>query len=127
MIEPAKTILVVEDDRDVREVALAVLEGAGYRVLEAASGDDAYQLLLAHPDLEIDLLFTDVVMPGMNGRALADRIRAKRPEIRVLYTTGYKRGAVAHNMLDRGAAFLPKPFTVEQLAAKVRSTLDAPL
>ena len=64
MIEPAKTILVVEDDRDVREVALAVLEGAGYRVLEAANGDNAYQLLLAHPDMQIDLLFTDVVMPG---------------------------------------------------------------
>ena len=80
MIEPLKTILVVEDDRDVREVALAVLEGAGYRVLEAASGDDAYQLLLAHPEMNIDLLFTDVVMPGrLDGIDLANAACALRP------------------------------------------------
>jgi two-component SAPR family response regulator len=71
------------------------------------------------------LLFTDIVMPGMNGRALADRVKAIRPSVKVLYTTGYTRDAVIHNgMLDRDVAFLPKPFTVDQLAHKVRQTLD---
>src|SRR5258706_10998257 len=80
MIETAKTILVIEDDRDVRELALTVLEEAGYRVLEAASGDDAYRLLLAHPDLRIDALFTDVVMPGrFDGIDIANAARELRP------------------------------------------------
>jgi CheY-like chemotaxis protein len=75
---------------------------------------------------QVHLLFTDIVMPGMNGRALADRIKAARPSVKVLYTTGYTRDAVIHNgMLDRDVAFLSKPFTVDQLAHKVRQTLDA--
>src|SRR3954466_5516892 len=90
MIEPVKTILVVEDDRDVRKVALAVLEGAGYRVLEAASGDEAYQLLLDHPEMQIDLLFTDVVMPGrLDGIDLANAACALRPPLHGLLATGF--------------------------------------
>ena len=71
------------------------------------------------------MLFTAIVMPEMNGRALSDLARAKRPDLKVLYTTGYTRNAVVHNgMLDAGVAFLPKPFTVAQLAIKIRDVLD---
>src|SRR3546814_4004427 len=73
----------------------------------------------------VDLLFTDIVMPDMNGRALADKARESRPELKVLYTTGYTRNAIVHNgMLDADVAFLPKPFTIEQLGTKVRQVLD---
>jgi CheY-like chemotaxis protein len=71
------------------------------------------------------LLFTDIVMPGMSGRQLADRVRAKRPDIKVLYTTGYTPNAIVHNgVLDPGASLLTKPFSIEDLAAKVRKLLD---
>src|SRR6266699_6408238 len=90
MTEPEKTILVVDDDRDVREVALTVLEAAGYSVIEAVSGDDAPRFLLAHPDLRIDLLFTDVVMPGrLDGIDLAHAARLLRPGLRVLLASRF--------------------------------------
>ena len=74
---------------------------------------------------EFDLLFTDIVMPDMNGRKLADEALAQLPELKVLFTTGYTRNAIVHNgMLDPGVAFLPKPLTIEHLARKVRSVLD---
>jgi CheY-like chemotaxis protein len=115
---------VVEDEDQVRGVAVEALKNLGYSVIAAEGPERAIELLdngtVPH------LLFTDVVMPGMNGPALAERIRTKQPAIRVLFTTGYTRGAALYDgILDRGAAFLPKPFTVDQLAAKVRSTLDA--
>jgi signal transduction histidine kinase/CheY-like chemotaxis protein len=119
-----ETVLVVEDEDQVRGVAVEALKNLGYSVIAAEGPERAIELLdngtVPH------LLFTDVVMPGMNGPALAERIRTKQPAIRVLFTTGYTRGAALYDgILDRGAAFLPKPFTVDQLAAKVRSTLDA--
>src|SRR5436853_2719856 len=90
MDEAEKTILVVEDDPEVREVARAGIEGAGYRVLEAATGDDAHRLLLAHPDLRVDVLFTDIVMPGrLDGVDLAIQARALRPDLQVLFSTGF--------------------------------------
>ena len=74
---------------------------------------------------QVTLLFTDVVMPDMSGRQLADRVRGKRPNIKVLYTTGYTRNAIVHNgMLDPGTNLLTKPFSIEELAAKVRKILD---
>jgi CheY-like chemotaxis protein len=107
----------------VRKVTLDVLQDLGYRVESAGSGDEALELLRALP--RIDLLLTDIVMPGMTGRTLADRVLAERPGLRVLYMTGYSRNAVVHNgVLDPGVAFLPKPFTGEQLANKVRQVLD---
>lgn len=125
MIEPAKTILVVEDDRDVRELALTVLEGAGFRVLEAASGDEAYRLLLAHPDLRIDLLFTDVVMPGqLDGVDLAEAAQALRPGLRVLYATGFANLIRANRENDLRGPVLRKPYRPGELRGVIVALLD---
>ena len=116
-------VLVVEDDDRVRHVSVDALRELGYTVMQAP---DAHQALamLATPS-RIDLLFTDVVMPDINGRQLAEQARAARPELKVLYTTGYTRNAIVHNgMLDPGVDCSPKPFTVDQLARKVRQVLD---
>lgn len=125
MIEPAKTILVVEDDRDVREVALAALEGVGYRILDAATGDDAYRLLLAHPDLKIDLLFTDVVMPGrLDGVDLADAARSLRPRLRVLYATGFANLVRANRDRDLQGPVLYKPYRPGELRRAIGALLE---
>ncbi len=126
MNELVKTVLVVEDDRDVREVALAVLEGAGYRVLEAASGEEARRLLLAHPDLRIDALFTDVVMPGeLDGIDLAHAARQQRPELRVLFTTGFA-DLVRHDRDSqlREAMVLRKPYRPAELRQAIGALLE---
>jgi CheY-like chemotaxis protein len=95
----------------------------GYRVVEADGAAAALQRLEEHS--EIALLFTDIVMPDVNGRKLADEARRRRPGLRVLFTTGYTRNAVVHNgILDPGVEMIGKPFTIEQLAAKVREVLD---
>jgi signal transduction histidine kinase/CheY-like chemotaxis protein len=121
-----ETVLVVEDEDRVLSMTVEALKNLGYSVVAASGPEQAIELL--ESGAAPQLLFTDVVMPGMNGHALAARIKDKRPDIKVLYTTGYMRGAVLYDgILDRGAAFLPKPFTVDQLAAKIRSTLDAPV
>ncbi len=119
-----ETILVVEDYDDLREYSSTALGELGYRVLAAANGPDALQLLAAHP--EIRLLFTDVVMPGgMNGRQLADEAQRWHPKLKVLFTTGYTRNAIVHHgRLDAGVELIGKPFTYDQLAAKVRQLLD---
>ena len=120
-----EVVLVVEDDPDVQRLSIDALRYLGYAVLHASSGEEALQVMALNP--RIDLLFTDLVMPGMTGRVLADHATALSPAVRVLYTTGYTRNAVVHNgVLDAGVALLPKPFTVDQLAAKVRDVLDAP-
>ena len=117
-----ETILVVEDEAGVRAFTTEALSELGYTVLAAEGGPAALRILDGHP--EIDLLFTDVVMPDMNGRKLADEARARRPDLKVLFTTGYTRNAVVHNgVLDREVALIGKPFTVEALAEKVRKVL----
>jgi len=119
----AETVLVVEDEDQVRQMSCEALRELGYSVHEACSGEQA----LARFDTldRVDVLFTDVVMRGMTGRELADRLLKRSPALKVLFTTGYTRNAVVHNgVLDAGVAFLPKPFTVEELAAKLRSVLD---
>src|SRR5690242_8462380 len=116
MTEPAKMVLVVDDDREVRELALAVLEGAGYRVLEAASGDEAYRLLLNHPDLRIHVLFTDVVMPGqLDGIDLANAARLLRPELQVLFATGFANLVRPNRDIDMHGAVLRKPYRASEL------------
>ncbi len=120
--EGQNNILVVEDDDEVRRMTVAALEELGYKILEASSARQALDIV--KDGHAIDLLFTDIVMPEMNGRELADQARALKPDLRVLFTTGYTRNAVVHNgMLDAGVVLLSKPFTLEQLALKVRSLL----
>jgi signal transduction histidine kinase len=119
----SEVILVVEDEARVRQMSVQLLHDLGYTVIQASDGKQALAML--ETDVTFDLLFTDVVMPDMNGKQLADRLRELRPGAKVLYTTGYTRNAVIHNgMLDRDVSFLPKPFTIQQLATKVRQVLD---
>jgi PAS domain S-box-containing protein len=119
-----ETILVVEDDEDVRAHTSGALHELGYRVLEAPNGKIALETIDAEP--EIQLLFTDVGLPGgMNGRQLAEAARARRPELKVLFTTGYARNAIVHDgRLDAGVQLVTKPFTYATLAEKLREVLD---
>ena len=118
-----ETILLVEDDERVRLLAVEALRDLGYIVVHAANAERALSQLEAHPD--VTLLFTDIVMPGMNGRKLADLALQSRPGLKLLFTTGFTRNAVVHNgVLDHGVNFLAKPFTIDQLAEKVRVVLD---
>jgi signal transduction histidine kinase len=119
-----ETVLLTEDDPLVRLLARTVLERAGYAVLAAAGGKEALILADDHRG-PIHLLLTDVVMPEMSGRELMHHLAERRPEVKVLYVTGYSEDAVAqHGVLDPGTAFLPKPFTPEVLTRKVREVLD---
>jgi signal transduction histidine kinase/CheY-like chemotaxis protein len=121
-----ETVLVVEDQPEVRKLTLAMLESKGYRLLEAANGNEALSLCERYPE-PIHLLVTDVVMPGMTGRELARLLMALRPSLKTLYTSGYPANAIAHEgVLDPGVAYLPKPFSPAQLAAKVREVLLEP-
>jgi CheY-like chemotaxis protein len=120
-----ETILVVEDDEDVRASTTEMLRDLGYTILEAATGRAALQLLEAHP--EIGLLFTDVGLPGgMNGRQLADEARRRRATLKVLFASGYARNAIVHGgRLDPGVELITKPFTQDVLANRLRDILDA--
>jgi PAS domain S-box-containing protein len=121
----SETILLVEDDEDVREVARAVLQSHGYTVLEAHTGPEALQISLQHPG-PIHLLLTDVIMPGMSGTALVQDLMQTRGTLKVLFMSGYADDAIVHHgVLDSGVAFLPKPFSPRALARKVRAVLDA--
>ena len=119
-----EVILVVEDEPGVRQFSVDALKELGYRVLEAEGGATALQLLQQHS--EITLMFTDVVMPEMNGAKLAEAAKALRPNLKILFTTGYTRNAVVHNgKLDEGVDLIGKPFSLESLATKIRSVLEA--
>jgi two-component system, cell cycle sensor histidine kinase and response regulator CckA len=118
-----ETVLLFEDEDAVRALAREVLRRNGYVVLEARHGLDALRLAERHPD-PIHLLVTDVVMPHMSGRELAERLAPVRPKMRVLFMSGYTDHAAMHRHLTPGAAFLQKPFTPETFARKVRSMLD---
>jgi len=117
-----ETILLVEDEDAVRTVARQVLQRHGYAVIEAPRPEDA--LALADTSQAVDLLLTDIVMPGIGGRALAAQFTAQRPGARVLFMSGYPAAAIGrHQMLERGLAFLQKPFSAAALAQKVREVL----
>jgi CheY-like chemotaxis protein len=122
-----ETILLVEDDRDVRAYLVEVLRDLNYRVLSAHDAVSALGLI-KEGDIRIDLLLTDVVLPGMNGRQLAEQAKNRRPGLKVLFTTGYSRNAIVHQgRLDPGVAMIQKPITQEGLAARIRDLLDARL
>jgi CheY-like chemotaxis protein/two-component sensor histidine kinase len=124
--EGTETVVVAEDDEMVRTLIRVTLEGSGYRVLAAASGEAALEACDAHAG-PIDLLVTDMVMPGIGGRALAGRLQARRPEIRVLYVSGYAEADVFDDGdVDAQTSFVQKPFTPEELAVKVRALIDRP-
>jgi len=119
-----ETVLVTEDDHDVRAYSVEALRELGYQVIEAHDGPSALRCL--ERQFKVDLLFTDVVLPGgMTGAQLAGRARGVRPDLKVLFTTGYARNAIVHHgRLDKGVQLITKPFSVAALAAKVRNVLD---
>ena len=119
-----ETILIVEDFEEVRRIAVQVLERQGYKILEAANGNETLQVCEKYKG-QIHLMVTDVVMPGMSGRELADRIKSVNPEMKVLYTSGHADDTIVHyGVLRDGVNYIQKPFTMEGLARKVREVLD---
>jgi two-component system, cell cycle sensor histidine kinase and response regulator CckA len=119
-----ESILLVEDEESVRELIAEALKAQGYNVLVAGNGQEA--LALAAPaNCRIEMMITDVVMPGMSGRELASRLAQSRPGMRVLFLSGYTEDAIVHHgVLDPGTAFLQKPFSLDALACKVREVLE---
>jgi PAS domain S-box-containing protein len=122
-----ETILLVEDEENLRRLARQSLENQGYNVIDAPDGAAAIKISQAHPG-PIHLLLTDVIMPGMNGRELANKLSPTRLEMRVLFMSGYTENHIGHNgTLDEGVTLLQKPFTLSALRSKVREMLDTPL
>jgi two-component system, cell cycle sensor histidine kinase and response regulator CckA len=120
------SILLVEDEPAVRDLGVRTLEWAGYRVLEAGSGEEALQLAGEHGD-GIALLLTDLIMPNLGGHELAERLRQTHPDLRILFTSGYSAEAVAHHApIGTESAFLQKPYTPEALIRKVRDVFGTP-
>ena len=122
----SEIVLVAEDDERVIQLTVDTLRELGYTVLHADSGTTALMQLHAVP--HVDLLFTDIVMPGMDGRKLAEEALKRHPDLKVLFTTGYAPNSVVHNgTLDYGEDLIGKPYSIDQLAAKIRDVLDRPL
>jgi len=120
-----ETILIVEDDKTVRDLVREVLRDYGYKVLVAVNGEDALSVAERH-EAAIHLLLTDVVMPGMSGRILANRLSEARPEMKMLFMSGYTDDAIVHHgVLDADTPFIQKPFPPHALAQKVRDVLDS--
>ena len=123
----SETLLVVEDDPSVRTMARSVLEARGYHVLVASNGQDALHVTRAHKGPPIRLVVTDVIMPLLGGKAMAERLAEDHPDLKILFTSGYTDDAITHhNVLDAGVEFLPKPYTPATLVRKVREMLDQP-
>src|ERR1051326_4510679 len=123
----SETVLLVEDEADVRELTREFLTRSGYTVIEAGNGEDGLRASRDYPG-RIDLLITDVVMPKMSGPALAASLAAERPSMKVLFVSGYAENTVLrHGSIDVTARFLPKPFDLPSLARKVRQVLEEPL
>jgi CheY-like chemotaxis protein len=122
-----ETILLVEDDPALREMAATLLRRLGYTVLAAANGIEALSLKQQRDSGHIDLLFTDVVMPHMSGKELSERVQALNPHTRILFTSAYTENAIVHQgVLNKGVVLLQKPFTPSALAHKLREVLNQP-
>jgi len=120
----SETILIVEDNEDVRKLSVRVLEEQGYKVLEASTGDDAL-LLFKERKEPIHLILVDVVMPGLSGRQMVEQLRQTYQDFKVLYMSGYTENTIVHHgALEKGINYIAKPFTVDGLARKVREVLD---
>jgi two-component system, cell cycle sensor histidine kinase and response regulator CckA len=120
-----ETVLVVEDDPSVRHLARSVLDNLGYEVLSASNGQDALNVARDHHGSTIRLVVTDVIMPLMSGKVMAEWLKATYPDVKILFTSGYTDDAITHHgVLDAGVEFLPKPYTLATLAHKVRKLLD---
>lgn len=122
MPERSQTILVVDDEPEIRKLVTAMLTRSGYRVLSADSGENAVRVFKANP--EIELVLTDVVSPGMSGPMIVDEIVSLRPNIKILFMSGYDSTHVVQRyVMKAGFSLLPKPFTMEQLQRKVQAAL----
>jgi len=120
-----ETILIVEDEPAVRHLAASILQAQGYAVLQASHGEDGLRVVREHKGAPIQLVLTDVIMPQMGGRPMAESLQLTRPDLKIVFTSGYTDDALAqHGVLDPSIAFLPKPYTPETLSRKVRETLD---
>jgi two-component system cell cycle sensor histidine kinase/response regulator CckA len=121
-----ETLLLVEDEPTVRHLAVNILRSLGYNLLSASNGQDGLRVAQAHKGGPIHLVITDVIMPRMGGKVMAEWLKATYPNIRVLFTSGYTDDSIAHHgVLDAGVQFLPKPYTPSSLGHKVRAVLDA--
>jgi CheY-like chemotaxis protein len=124
---PSETVLLVDDEAPVRQLAKRILNYAGYHVLEAASGVDAEQVFASHSE-SIDLVVTDVVMPDCGGPELLDRLKIRAPALRVLYMSGYAKHAAGNGAgIDQGLPFVQKPFTAVEFLRQVREALEVPV
>ena len=119
----AKSVLVVEDEALVRMLVVQALEEAGFYVREAAEAQRALELLRAHDNIR--LMVTDVGLPGLNGRKLADQARAQRPEMKVLFMTGYADSSLIEGVLPDGFGLITKPFDLDDLAARAHAMIEA--
>ena len=119
----SETVLLVEDEAGVRQLSKRILDNAGYRVIEAANGDDAERLFACNPD-SIDLVVTDVIMPGCGGPELLSRLKTRAPALRVLYMSGYSQQGANKTTFERGVPFVQKPFTAAEFVRQVRDALD---
>ena len=121
-----ETILLVEDDDSVGDLAWRMLEGQGDVVLQASNGQEAIQVAASHPD-QVHVLLTDLIMTGISGKALAEELTQVLPDLKILFISGYTDELIAeHGMLEPGVVLLQKPFRPFELAHKVRQVLDAP-
>jgi CheY-like chemotaxis protein len=120
-----ETLLVVEDEPAVRQLARGVLAAQGYEVLSATNGQDGLHVAREHKGSPIRLVITDVIMPLMGGKVMADWLKTADPDLKILFTSGYTDDAIVHHgVLEPGVAFLPKPYTPATLTRKVRALLD---